>query len=1274
MLCVAVMLSVMVLGAGAAFSDQDQIENTEAVDACSALNIIGGYEDGSFHPERNIKRSEITKMICVALNGGNEPNVSTNAVPTFSDVRGTSAEWAEGYIESCVAQGIVSGVGGGRFSPDGNVTGAQLAKMLLVSLGYNAENEKFVGDTWETNVNVRASQKGLYKGLENLDTSVAVTRDQAAQMVWNALQANMVEYKTTIVTDENGQLTTQVTVQDRVVASTSDKLTLLRDKYDGVVETGFITVAPSSKTNPKGITFVWDADGDGDYGDDVNNVTETVTFRNVTTDVSDLLGYEVTLVWNTNDINASDAIYGFYKTDNNTSYEATWADIEQDGAKVKFDGTSYELDGAIKVYADDAPVANWTSTAFNEDALADKVIFIDNDADGKFEAAQVKTQDVTQVTYVGSSNIDTKVLIADDRAAANQYDPFDPYETNPKLADVITYDGIAKDDYVKVSYDYYNDKVVYEKIDAVEATVEATRTTNAGTKEIRIDGTWYSPAKGYDIPSLVSGDSIEYIAIGTLLYNVKKVDGTWGSKSLAVVYDVAKYGVGSKANELEVSFITRDGVKKTALLDKYNNVAVEYITVADPDGATGYDIDKDDAIEWDTAVDAKNALVGHLVTYRESGNEVSLMNVTAAQPAGYDDIYDDIASFDNANGKLNSTANGSISIADTAVAFVWDDTGDADVLTGKAAKSAFKNAAPAGVDAVAAGGEENGVNYIQACTIKVNNVDGVNVVGSNYAYVISAGETNKVDDYREFVLWTDSGELVAYEKTSEFYDFDGGEIISYDVISTTDGMTVIDNVEIVEGLVGRVTSSGLYGTNNNKVAINNTEYDLDNDCVIVNVDTDAKEGIEGDAASAVRYGQEGKNNILYITNGSDDDIVFILVDSENEELKLVKTISGGTVSADSLAAAFNASNYVVLDADTKAQNAWNIPAGKTLTVNGNLDLDGDNLTVNGTLIVNGTYTLSGATEDGSGTVIVNGEIVFGSKLAGTVKVTANTARMANNMTISGGTVTIKGAITNADKYTLTITGGTVSATNVSANLTVSGGTVNVGAVTGDVTASGTANVTAGNVTGNVVASGTADVVTGTVSGNLTASDDTDVATGTVNGKTINTSTGTVTVDGERVEVTVEDILTAALAYQYDNYKYKGTTGISVDENGAVTVTYNGSHEDVTTPSVDAAQSTKITPATADLARFLGAIYRFDEGATVTTIGYKDTNYTWDSSIGLEGSNWANNKNTLVSAVATDCKATFFDNNSPKTGKVTGTFVFTINGENVTLNLVKAAQE
>ena len=80
-LCVAVMLSVMVMGAGAAFSDQDKIENKEAVDMCAALNIIGGYPDGSYKPEGNIKRSEICKMICVALNGGEEPTLGTPATP-----------------------------------------------------------------------------------------------------------------------------------------------------------------------------------------------------------------------------------------------------------------------------------------------------------------------------------------------------------------------------------------------------------------------------------------------------------------------------------------------------------------------------------------------------------------------------------------------------------------------------------------------------------------------------------------------------------------------------------------------------------------------------------------------------------------------------------------------------------------------------------------------------------------------------------------------------------------------------------------------------------------------------------------------------------------------------------------------------------------------------------------------------------------------------------------------------------------------------------------
>ena len=74
------------------------------------------------------------------------------------------------YIESCYAQGIVSGVGGGKFAPAGNVTGTQLAKMLLVALGYKSENEGFTGNAWATNVNICGfRRRACTRDLESID-------------------------------------------------------------------------------------------------------------------------------------------------------------------------------------------------------------------------------------------------------------------------------------------------------------------------------------------------------------------------------------------------------------------------------------------------------------------------------------------------------------------------------------------------------------------------------------------------------------------------------------------------------------------------------------------------------------------------------------------------------------------------------------------------------------------------------------------------------------------------------------------------------------------------------------------------------------------------------------------------------------------------------------------------------------------------------------------------------------------------------------------------
>ena len=188
------MLSVMVMGAGAAFTDQDKIVNEEAVDMISALGIVDGYEDDSFQPEKNIERGEAAKMIAVMLNGGKDA-VQDTSVSSFNDVLGSADAWANKYIEYGVSKGILAGVGGDRFAPASNVTGTQLAKMLLVSLGYDADKEGYLDDTsWAVNVNTDAASVGLYEGIESVDMNAALTRDNAAQMIWNALQAETVRY------------------------------------------------------------------------------------------------------------------------------------------------------------------------------------------------------------------------------------------------------------------------------------------------------------------------------------------------------------------------------------------------------------------------------------------------------------------------------------------------------------------------------------------------------------------------------------------------------------------------------------------------------------------------------------------------------------------------------------------------------------------------------------------------------------------------------------------------------------------------------------------------------------------------------------------------------------------------------------------------------------------------------------------------------------------------------------------------------------------------
>ena len=183
-----VMTMSLVTISNAAFKDADTIDNKEAVEVMNAIGVLVGDDKGNFNADANLTRAQAAKIICVMLLGKDAAD-GLNLKSTFSDASG----WAESYIAYCASQGIVAGVGDGKFDPNGKLTGYQFAKMLLVALGYKADVEGMIGTDWQVNVAKLALNTGLSKDID-VALSNVITRDQAAKMAFNALTADMVKY------------------------------------------------------------------------------------------------------------------------------------------------------------------------------------------------------------------------------------------------------------------------------------------------------------------------------------------------------------------------------------------------------------------------------------------------------------------------------------------------------------------------------------------------------------------------------------------------------------------------------------------------------------------------------------------------------------------------------------------------------------------------------------------------------------------------------------------------------------------------------------------------------------------------------------------------------------------------------------------------------------------------------------------------------------------------------------------------------------------------
>ena len=187
-----VMSMSLVTISNAAFKDADSIDYQEAVDILNAVGVLIGDENGNFNAKAELTRGQAAKIIAYLDLGGKTADAIKGSGVVFTDV--PASHWAAGYTEYCAGAGYVAGVGAGKFDPEAKVTGVQFAKMLLCALGYKAEIEGYNGTDYTIAVARDANKNNLFDDL-SIVTSANLTREQAAQMAFNALEANVVEYQ-----------------------------------------------------------------------------------------------------------------------------------------------------------------------------------------------------------------------------------------------------------------------------------------------------------------------------------------------------------------------------------------------------------------------------------------------------------------------------------------------------------------------------------------------------------------------------------------------------------------------------------------------------------------------------------------------------------------------------------------------------------------------------------------------------------------------------------------------------------------------------------------------------------------------------------------------------------------------------------------------------------------------------------------------------------------------------------------------------------------------
>lgn len=181
LLSAMIVLSLLLASAmpvfAAGYTDIKNSPAKAAIEKLSSMGVLEGYGDGTFHPEKNISRAEMVKVILLTLK---EKITEKTTQTQFDDV--DPDVWYAAYVQRAVKKGIIEGKSPVIFDPKGNVTYDQAVTMVVRAMGFS--ESKLKGSYPECFTD-KAEEMGILKGLTK--GSAPASREHVAQLMVNMM-------------------------------------------------------------------------------------------------------------------------------------------------------------------------------------------------------------------------------------------------------------------------------------------------------------------------------------------------------------------------------------------------------------------------------------------------------------------------------------------------------------------------------------------------------------------------------------------------------------------------------------------------------------------------------------------------------------------------------------------------------------------------------------------------------------------------------------------------------------------------------------------------------------------------------------------------------------------------------------------------------------------------------------------------------------------------------------------------------------------------------